>query len=700
MEQLFGHILNMSITGSYVIVFIIVARLFLRKVPKIFSYALWSVVLFRLLCPYSIESIFSFIPSEVQNSPLNKQYIQTPQIQNVINTSDQAVNNISTVLIPATSATSVGMPPVNSTDTWMIIGQYIWLIGIALLLIYSIVATVRLLRNLRAATPLFENVYERIGITTPFVFGFLKPRIYLPSGLSDNEKAYIIKHEQVHIHRYDHIIKPLAFTVLCIHWFNPVVWLAFYLMSDDMEKSCDERVIRQMGSGIKKEYSTSLLSLSTGKRFMGGSPLAFGESNTKGRIKNVLNYKKPTFWVVLVAIIVVLALCVGLISNPKNDSLTVKDYAEQFMNQNITSYENGSDIKIINSQITKLEKIASFDDLLATPLEIWSLEYRLKPDDPSKLTMTENVVDGFITEEGSMGKPMLLFSIINSTPHYLGVIRSGENDMSTPAGQEMAVRVFLESNHQLPHETYSGNHMLVKFPLTTGETSQLLLSQPVVQGDSGIWCVERWKDTNGNEYYNTPQTDVTIAEYYARQQTLADQGEEPALLDPLQVAMNYISNNIGMGQHVKLDQLVVNKKATAEDFASTPESTLMGYVLNLNMDNHSFDFDNIEWLTMEDSARFKGLNINPDEDMPNGVYILNKYTYTDPLEVTDETRYSIVDTANAGAQKEVSKQEFIEYFKQYTDFVPPCVITTKDGYVTSIAEKYVPEAFVKVNAMK
>jgi beta-lactamase regulating signal transducer with metallopeptidase domain len=688
-DQLFEHIINMSITGSYVIVFIIVARLFLRKAPKIFSYALWSVVLIRLLCPFSIESIFSFIPSEVQNSPLNKLYTQTPQIQNVINTSEQAVNNISPVPIPATSATSVGLPTANSTDTWMIIGQYIWLIGIALLLIYSIIATLRLSRNLRAATPLFENVYVHNGISTPFVFGFLKPRIYLPNGLSEHEKAYIIKHEQVHIHRYDHIIKPLAFAVLCIHWFNPVAWLAFYLMCDDMEKSCDESVIRQMGSGIKKEYSISLLSLSTGRRFIGGSPLAFGESNTKGRIKNILNYKKPAFWVVLVVIIVVAALCVGLISNPKNESLTVKDYAEQFMDQNITSYENSTDIKIINSQITRLEKIASLDDILAIPLEIWSLEYRLKPDDPTKLTMTGNMVDGFITEEGSMGKPILIFSIMNSTPQYLGVIRSGENDISTPAGQEMAVRVFLEANHHLPHETYSGKHILVKFPLTTGETSQLLLSQPVIQGDSGIWSVERWKDSNGNEYCNTPQTDVTIAEYYARLQTLADQGEELALLDPLQVAMNYISNDIGMGQHVKLDQLVVDYEATADDFAITPESILMGYVFNLSLENHSFDFDNIEWLTMEDSARFKGLNINPDEDMPSGFYILNKYTYTDPLEVTEDTRYSIVD-ANAGALKEVSKQEFIEYFKQYTDFVPPCVITTKDGYVTSIAEKYIP----------
>lgn len=162
MDQLFGHILNMSITGSYVIVFIIVARLFLRKVPKIFSYALWSVVLFRLLCPFSIESIFSFIPSEVQNTPLNKQFTQMPQIQEVINTSDQAVNHISTVLVPTEPATSAVITPANSTDAWINIGHFIWLIGIALLFIYSIVATVRLSRNLRTATLLLK-IYTSIA---------------------------------------------------------------------------------------------------------------------------------------------------------------------------------------------------------------------------------------------------------------------------------------------------------------------------------------------------------------------------------------------------------------------------------------------------------------------------------------------------------------------------------------------------------
>lgn len=688
MDQLFVHILNMSITGSYVIVVIIVARLFLKKVPKIFSYVLWSVVLFRLLCPFSIESIFSLIPSEAQSTSLNKIYSQAPQIPNVINGSDQAANNI----LFEPTATSVGIASSNLTDKWINIGQYIWLLGIAVLLTYSIITTIRLYKKLTIATPVFENVYERSVITTPFVFGLLRPKIYLPIGLSDKEKAYIIKHEQVHIKRLDHIIKLFAFAVLCLHWFNPLVWVAFILMSEDMEKSCDESVIRQLGSGIKKDYSTSLLSLSTGRRFIGGSPLAFGESNTKGRIKNILNYKKPAFWVVIVAIILVVALCVGLMSNPQKAKLTKEDYAKQFIEEIVKGFEKNDYVRIVDTKITKFEKISTFEELFSTPLEIWRLEYRLKPEDPSKLVVTEGMsaVDGLITEEGSMGKPLLIFSYTNSTPHYLGVIRSGDNDMTTPAGQEMALRVFLEANALLPHETYKGNHILVKFPLSTGETSQLLLSQPVVQGDSGIWCVERWKDTNGNEYYNTPQTDIAIAEYYEDLQTRADQGKEPSLLDPLQVAFKYIRSDVGLGQPVTMDQLVFDYAATANDFSITPESTLLGYISNLNTDNDYFDFDNIEWLTFEDSARFKGLNINPDEDMPNGFYILNKYIITDRYTVTNETQYTILVPGNTATKKIVSKQQFIEHFKQYSNFVPPSSITVRDGLVTSIREVYVP----------
>jgi hypothetical protein len=171
-----------------------------------------------------------------------------------------------------------------------------------------------------------DNIYIVNGFKTPFVFGIVNPKIYLPDHLSENEKSYVLLHEQTHIKRADHIVKLAFFIITCIHWFNPFVWIAFYLMGEDMELSCDEKVVKQMGNSIKKEYSSSLLSMSTGKRILGGSPIAFGENNTKDRIKNVLNYKKPKFWVIVILIFVIIAVGIGLMTNPKNDkSVTVSN---------------------------------------------------------------------------------------------------------------------------------------------------------------------------------------------------------------------------------------------------------------------------------------------------------------------------------------------------------------------------------------
>ncbi|MDD2421881.1 MAG: M56 family metallopeptidase, partial [Heliobacteriaceae bacterium] len=275
MDTVFLQILNMSITSGYVILFVIVARLLLKKVPKIFSYALWSVVLFRLVCPFSFESIFSLIPVNTRTIPQNILYSQAPQINSGITAIDQAVNN--SLPAPIVSAGAGA----NPMQFWLALGEAVWLLGIAVLLIYSVFTTIRLYRKIKAAKYVSDNIYEINSIKTPFVFGIFKPKIYLPANLLETEKAYIIRHEQTHIKRFDHIIRPFAFLVLCVHWFNPLVWLAFFLMGEDMELSCDESVIKQMGNEIKKDYSTSLLSLSTGKRIIGGCPLAFGENNTK-----------------------------------------------------------------------------------------------------------------------------------------------------------------------------------------------------------------------------------------------------------------------------------------------------------------------------------------------------------------------------------------------------------------------------------
>ena len=684
MDTVFLQVLNMSITSCYVILFIIVARLLLKKAPKVFSYALWSVALFRLVCPFSFESIFSLISINTQTIPQDIMYAQTPQIHSGVTAIDQAVNNS----LPA----PVAFASANPMQIWIALGEAIWLFGIVVLILYSIFTTVRLYAKLKSARFITDNIYELDRIKTAFVFGIINPKIYLPTDLSETERAYIIKHEQAHIKRLDHIVKPIVFLILCIHWFNPLVWIAFFLMGEDMELSCDESVIKEMGSDIKKDYSASLLSLSTGRRIIGGCPLAFGENNTKGRIMNILNYKKPGFWVVILAVIAVLAISIGLMSNPQKEQLTVEDYAKEYVEAQIKSYETAewSDFKILDSRITKLEKIAAFDNILTYPIELWSLEYRLKPDDISKVMFAGgmNEEDGWITEDSSMGKPVLVFSYENSEPQYLGCTWSGETDFTTIAGQEIALRIFLEGIKLLPNETYSGNHMVVKFPLSTGETSQLFLSQPVVQGDWGIWCVERWMDGNGSVYYVTPETDLLPMDYFKDLQKQSDDGYQPSLLDPLQIAFNYIYNDLGQHQ-VSVDELVPQYSATVEDFMQTPESHFIGFISNFSMDNSYFHLDQIEWLTYEDSDRLKALNIDPN-DMPNGYYIYNPNTYPMYCGTTDETEYSMINLGEEITEKSVTKEELIQYLEQYTDFTPPFRITTKDGYVQSVTEQYVP----------
>jgi hypothetical protein len=207
------------------------------------------------------------------------------------------------------------------------IGKYIWILGIAAMLLYSIISILLLKHRLKGARNIEGRIYEVDNLKTPFALGVFKPRIYVPAGLDMNENSYIIRHEQTHIRRFDHIIKPFSFLVLSIHWFNPLVWIAFVLMGADMELSCDERVIKEMGSEIKRAYSVSLLSFATGKRIINGSPLAFGEGSVGGRIKNVLNYKRPAFWVTAAAIIIAAAVGIGLLANPRQSVSLTKSSA-------------------------------------------------------------------------------------------------------------------------------------------------------------------------------------------------------------------------------------------------------------------------------------------------------------------------------------------------------------------------------------
>lgn len=311
MSQLFLTVLNMSLTAGYVILFLLPLRLILKKSPKIISYALWSVAAFRLVVPFSFQSVYSLLPKKGSARPIPTDIVfqPSPRITSGIEVIDSFVSR--SLPVPPAGAS------INPLQIWTEVAGYVWLIGIAAMLSYALVSVFLLKRQLRSARRIGTNLYEAPTLETPFVLGLIRPGIYLPAGLNAEEKRLVLLHEKTHIQRKDHVVKILSFLILALHWFNPLVWAAFVLMASDMEQSCDERVLKDLAEDVKRPYASLLLSLASDRRIMNGSPLAFGEGNVKERIRNVLRYRRPSFWLATVSMLAVLVVGCSLAADPQ-----------------------------------------------------------------------------------------------------------------------------------------------------------------------------------------------------------------------------------------------------------------------------------------------------------------------------------------------------------------------------------------------
>ena len=314
MENIFLKILNMSITASYLVVAVVLLRLLLKKAPKAVSVAMWILVGLRLVIPFSFESAFSLIPS-TQTLPPDIALSPTPMIQSGI----PALNDALNPMIFQSFAPNPG-DSANPLQILLPIAAIIWIVGMAVMGIYALVSWLQIRHTVRERMPLKENIYLCDRISTPFILGLFRPRIYLPSATAAEDIPYVLAHEKAHLRRKDHLWKPLGFAILAVHWFNPLVWVAYVLLCRDIESACDEKVLKTLGLDSKKPYSQALISCSVPRRSIAACPLAFGEENVKGRIKAILNYKKPAFWVILIAIILCVGLAIGFLTDPKEET--------------------------------------------------------------------------------------------------------------------------------------------------------------------------------------------------------------------------------------------------------------------------------------------------------------------------------------------------------------------------------------------
>ena len=318
MNEFFLKIINMSISASWLIFAVLILRLVLKKAPKWVNVLLWGIVAIRLICPFSFESALSLIPS-AETFP--KKIISGPSfdVQSGITPVDNRINDylgdryFEGVTVPA-----------NNGNTIMTILTIVWTIGILLLVAYTVISYWRLHREIDTAVRYKDNIFQSENVSSPFVLGLIKPRIYLPFKLAGQDMEHVVAHEQAHIRRKDHWWKPLGFLLLTIHWFNPLMWLAYVLLCRDIELACDEKVIKGLSNEQRADYTQALVACSVNRRMIAACPLTFGEVGVKERVKSVMNYKKPAFWVIIIAVIVCVGVAVCFLTNPKQDRYTLR----------------------------------------------------------------------------------------------------------------------------------------------------------------------------------------------------------------------------------------------------------------------------------------------------------------------------------------------------------------------------------------
>lgn len=337
-DSIFMELVNMTFTASWLILAIILFRLIFRKCPKWINCLLWLLVGIRLVCPVSFESEMSLVPQKDVITDENFYYSFAPTIDSGINIIDNAVNPVISDVLSTEPVSSV-----NNSQIFGFLMGVVWFIGLCVMLLYALISYIRLKKQVRTAIPFKDNILICDEVSSPFILGFIKPKIYMPSTLSESNAQYVISHERAHLRRKDYLWKPLGFIILSVYWFNPLVWISYIMLCRDIELACDEKVLKEKGEKEKKAYSEALFSCSAKQKYITACPVAFGEVGVKQRIKAVLNYKKPAFWVILIALIASIVVGVCFMTDPKDDDYILKLDEYEISSQDIKFYAFVSD---------------------------------------------------------------------------------------------------------------------------------------------------------------------------------------------------------------------------------------------------------------------------------------------------------------------------------------------------------------------
>lgn len=419
----------MSILASWLIFVVFIFRLIFREYPKWVNILLWGIVAIKLVCPFSIKSAFSLIPSS-QTIPENIEMKIEPTIDSGINAINSAINPIINQTLAQDKTVSVS--PLQILIT---ISASIWIIGMAVLVFYIIASYICLNKRVYTAVLQYDNIFCSENINSPFVFGIIRPKIYIPFNIDDKSIEYVIAHEKAHIKRKDYLWKVFGFIVLIIHWFNPLVWLSYIMLCRDIEFACDEMVIKLLDNEQKANYTEILVKYSINHNFINTCPLAFSEISVKERVKKIMKYKKPSFGIVIFSFIICMVIAVCFLTNPLNKEDNgiyidyvptinsnapsevidfAKGYIKEYIEHTDVSWKEIGDIndlpKITDAKIIGLTQIDTKAERTNQGEELWKIEYRLKVDGniTSIINGGMSEEDGWLTEWSSSGQPYLI----------------------------------------------------------------------------------------------------------------------------------------------------------------------------------------------------------------------------------------------------------------------------------------------------
>lgn len=471
MTSIFLQFVNMSIAASWLVLVVVLLRLLLKKAPKWLDTVLWGIVGIRLVMPFSIESALSLIPSSEPISP-EIMYSQSPAIHSGI----PVVNNMVNPIISGSFAPSPEASA-NPLQILIPIAAAVWVIGVALMFLYACISCFRLRRRIETAVPLRDNIYQSENVRSPFVLGFLCPRIYLPFQMTDMDMDNVIVHEQTHIKRRDHLIKPFGFILLSLYWFNPLIWVAYILLCRDIELACDEQVIKDLGMEQRAEYSQSLLNCSISHRMVSACPLAFGEVGVKERVKHVLNYKKPAVCLVAIALLSCVIVAICFLTNPKEQDLSSLNYenlvsvAAQSETLEIQHHLDGMEDKVVGRDIGEFLDNADWKEKEYPPPADHKSVFGEQEDTNGTVTRNGGVPDissvaSIVAINGNNGEKLIFNKTDASTEFYKLLKLYGQLDFA--ADSEKNTRVGYQYRMEL--QDTEGNIIQAVTPYKDGFT--------------------------------------------------------------------------------------------------------------------------------------------------------------------------------------------------------------------------------------